>query len=280
MKTVRSLFREVKIEIYKVCFLYSFLNAAIAFLVLQLILSFFQVGIIFPIIISILTFIASMIHYVDKIGFKHIEEGNPQIKEMLRTANDNVDQSSNILVQALFLELAQKMRTVSTGPLLQSNRLFTRIIIISILTFLIVFISSMGVFLDFSNLPFGQTLFNTQSQSAYTPKFKPELPKECPLGSQDPNCYKFCPPESQDPECILELGDDSVAKLSNEQINLELTPEMKEMDFNKEKDLEDKQFSRNSYPIEVSAQSAETLDHDIPKESELAKAYSLQVRGS
>lgn len=265
MKTIRSLFREVKVEIYKVAFLYSFLNAATVFLLLELILSFFHVSILFPIIVAVLTFIASMIHYLDKIGFKHIEEGNPQIKEMLRTAHDNVDQSSNILVQALFLELAQKMRTVSTGPLLESNRLFLRIVIISILTFLIVFSSSFGIYLDVVNLPFGQTLFGSQQQNKFTPHLKPNQTMIEDLGFNDSG---------------LILGDDSVAKLNNEQINLQLTPEMKEMDFNKEKDLEDRQFQRNNYPVEVSAQSAETADNDIPKESELAKAYSLQVKGS
>ncbi len=272
MKTVRSLFREVKIEIYKVAFLYSFLNAAIVFLLLELILSFFRVPILFPIIVSVLTFIASLIHYLDKIGFKHIEEGNPQIKEMLRTAHDNVDQSSNILVQALFLELAQKMRTVSTGPLLESNRLFLRIIIISVLTFLIVFSSSFGIYLDVVNLPFGQTLFNSQNQGKFTQHLKPN---QTTIQALD-----LCTSDSTNPECRLELGDDSVAKLSNEQINLELTPEMKEMDFNKEKNLEDKKFNRDNYPVDVSAQSAETADNDIPKESELAKAYSLQVKGN
>src|SRR3989338_8046361 len=105
MKTVRSLFREVKVEIYKVCFLYSFLNAATAFLTVRLLITRVNIHLLlFPLIIGILTFVASMIYYTDKYGFKQLEEGNPQIKEMLRTASDNVDQSSNILVQALFLE--------------------------------------------------------------------------------------------------------------------------------------------------------------------------------
>ena len=264
MKTIRSLFREIKVEIWKVAFLYSFLNAATAFLILQLILSFFRIGYLYSLAVAGLTFVASMIHYTDKLGFKQMEEGNPQIKEMLRTANDNIDQGHNILVQGLFLDLAEKMKTVSSGPLMQTSHLFLRIVIISCLTFLIVFMSSFGIMLDITNIPFGQTLFGSEQQGRFSPHLKPNQTIIETLAFNDSD---------------LILGDDSVAKLSNEQINLELTPEMKELDFNKEKDLEDKEFQRNSFPIEVSAQSAETLDNDIPKESELAKAYSLQVKG-
>lgn len=265
MKTIRSLFREIQFEIYKVSFLYSFLNAATAFLIIQLILSFFKVGYTYGLIVAGLTFIASMIHYLDKLGLKQLEEGNPQIRDMLRTAHDNIDQSSNILVQGLFLDLAEKMKTVSSGPLMQTSHLFLRIVIISMLTFLIVFTSSFGIYLDMVNIPFGKTLFGSEQEGKYTTHMKPNQTVIETLAFNDTD---------------LILGDSSVAKLSNEQINLELTPEMKEMDFNKEKDLEDKQFQKNNYPVDVKAQSAETLDNDIPKESELAKAYSLQVKGS
>ncbi len=266
MKTIRNLFREVKIEIYKVSFLHSFLNATTAFLTVSLITSLFGSHLIFSGIIALLTFILSMMHYLDKLGFKQLEDGNPQIKEMLRTAHDNVEQSNNIMVQSLFLDLAKKMQTVSSGALLASSALFLQIALIAGLTFTSVLVASLGIDLTSSlgNLPFGQTLFG-QQQNKFTPHLRPNQTTIEDLGFNDSG---------------LILGDDSVAKLNNEQINLQLTPEMKEMDFNKEKDLEDKQFQRDSYPVAVSAQSAETMDNDIPKESELAKAYSLQVKGS
>ncbi|MEK6963159.1 MAG: hypothetical protein AABX70_01935 [Nanoarchaeota archaeon] len=267
MKTIRNLFREVKVEIYKVAFLYSFLNAATAFLIVRLLITRVDINsLLFPCIVGILTLVASMIHYTDKYGFKQLEEGNPQIKEMLRTASDNVDQSSNILVQALFLDLARNMRTVSTGALLAGN-LFGKILIIAGVAAAPVVLDSFNMRVDgLGNLPFGQTFFNSQSQNKFTPHLKPNRTTIEELGGFN--------------DSDLIFGDDSVAKLSNEQIDLQLTPEMKEMDFNKEKELEDKQFQRNNYPVAVSAQSAETADNDIPKESELAKAYSLQVRGS
>ena len=81
MKTIRSLFREIKFEIYKVAFLHSFLNAATAFLIVQFIIQliyFFsmgrvRVGYAYSLIVAALTFVVSIIHYLDKLGFREME---------------------------------------------------------------------------------------------------------------------------------------------------------------------------------------------------------------
>lgn len=65
------------------------------------------------------------------------EEKNPQLQEVLRTARDNIDQQ-NVVSQALFDEVVDRARSVSSESIIPSKRIIQKILAVGFLSFLTV----------------------------------------------------------------------------------------------------------------------------------------------
>jgi len=260
MKTIKKLFREVQFEVVKVAFLNSFLNACLVFFSLYLIMTLVDINFTYAVVFSLLFFVADFINLKSKLGLKSVEETNPVVKDMLSTAYDNQEEK-NVLVLGLFYDLVKKMKKVSAGSMLDSSLLFKKVLAITILTFAVVFVASLEIYVGNINIPLNKiggdigSFFGGPGQTKNTSL---EV-----LGFNDTTGL---------------YGDESLAKLGKEELNLNINPSISELDFNKEKDLEDKQFDMNTFPVEPSVQSSDFGENDIPEEAELAKAYNLELK--
>ncbi|MFB6207944.1 MAG: hypothetical protein ABEJ69_01195, partial [Candidatus Nanohaloarchaea archaeon] len=65
------------------------------------------------------------------------EEENPQLREVLRTARDNIDQQ-NVVSQALFDEVVSRARSVSSESIIPSKKIIQKILLVGGLSFLTV----------------------------------------------------------------------------------------------------------------------------------------------
>lgn len=128
----KRLFRELRWEIAKAIFLHELLIATILFFALNIVLTLFRTSLIISVVISLAVLVFRIGHSIRKNLILRIEEGNPEIHEILRTAYDNRSENS-LMVQGLLYELQRKMATVSAGVLLSAKELFVRFLVILVL---------------------------------------------------------------------------------------------------------------------------------------------------
>ena len=102
MKPIKALFNEVKIEMLKVALINSFLDSIMIFFICYFVVSFFNIkflySLLIPGIITFIFFVISFLLKIKKLRLKNMEDANPQVKEMLRTAHDNMNED-NIMTQ-------------------------------------------------------------------------------------------------------------------------------------------------------------------------------------
>lgn len=82
-----------------------------------------------------LFFLGDLIYRVRKYNVELYEEKNPELDEILRTARDNIDRK-NIASQALFDELVERARNVSSDSIIPSQEIIRKVMAIGVLSFL------------------------------------------------------------------------------------------------------------------------------------------------
>lgn len=239
MKPIIEMLKELKGEVTKIILLESLLNSVLVFLLFYLGLVLINIWPLIAFIPGLITFFFFYITKQRNSSLRQVEKKNPVVKEMLRTAADNID-NNNIMAQALNKEVLQKMRLVSTSTFFNIPVILYKIISISLIFFLAMFFASSNIhILDASSLIKGLGF----------------LPDKT-LGS-DEGLY----------------GDESLAKLSDEQQPIELNPLSFEINLDKIQNAPEKQF-KSQFPKEVFISSEKAYQENIPKEQqEIVKRY-------
>ncbi|MFT4343401.1 MAG: hypothetical protein ACMXYE_01500 [Candidatus Woesearchaeota archaeon] len=129
MATIKRLLFELRYEIFKNILLNVFLKATLAYFIARITLSFFGLPYLFAFIFAGIYFVVVFTKHIRRIRIKIFEEHNPEIKEMLTTAADNMN-TSNIVTEELFKEVIMKVRKLSSGTLI--NPRIVLLIIISL----------------------------------------------------------------------------------------------------------------------------------------------------
>lgn len=262
MARIKELFNEVKIEMLKVVLINTALDSIMVFFVLYFIISLFNIKFLYILLIpaaaTFVFFLASLFIRVKKTRLKRIEDANPQVKEMLRTAHDNMDEE-NLMTAALFSDLKKKMKTVSTGSLLESKKVVIRIISAVAIVFLIIFVSSLNINLEKIDIPFEKL------------KFMMPRGDNQALGEGDLIDIVFN-------ETEVVYGDASIAKLGNEEINLNMNPSMSEIDFNKVGDTERDELREGGLPQEIGVNPDAFSNQEVLDEAEQAANYSQRIK--
>ncbi len=262
MPKIKGLFNEVKIELLKVVLINTFLNAIMVFFITYIIVSFFNIKFLFiisiPALITMVFFFVSTIIRIKRLKLKLMEDANPQVKEMLRTAHDNMDEE-NIMTVALFSELKKKMKTVSTGNLLESKKIITRIISAVAVVFLIIFVSSLNINIQKIDIPFE--------------KLKFMIPSTGDGVHEEGSLIDIVFNET---EAIY--GDASIAKLGNEEIDLNMNPSMSEIDFNKISETERESLREGGLPQEIGVNPDSFSNQEVLEEAEQAANYSQRIK--
>ena len=141
---VEKLFKRLKREFLKVNFLQACLDSLLFFLTTNLVLFLFSVrftsaGRNFQYLLPItaIIFIADFYYRSRNYNIEIYEEKNPELRERLRTARDNIG-SNNIVSQALFDEILDLSRSVSSESIIPSKKIIQKMIAIGIISFLTV----------------------------------------------------------------------------------------------------------------------------------------------
>jgi hypothetical protein len=162
MNNIKKIFQEVNREILKVIVLNNFLDTVMFFFVFYFLISFINIDIIYavmiPLFASLIYFIVSFFIKVRKAKIKDLEKANPEISEILRTAHDNID-SDSVMSKALFHEVEEKMRKVSTGGMLDSKKVMTRVMSAIFIVFVTIFLSTVTVDIKKIDIPFDKLNF-------------------------------------------------------------------------------------------------------------------------
>lgn len=141
---VEKLLKRLKREFVKVNFLQSVLDSLLFFLTLNLILFLFSIRITESFsnaqvlgFLSLIFLAGDMVYRTRKYRLEIYEEKNPQLEEVLRTARDNIGRQ-NIVSQALFDDLLDRARKVTSESIIPNKRIIQKILAVGILSFLTV----------------------------------------------------------------------------------------------------------------------------------------------
>jgi hypothetical protein len=247
MRALKMLFSEIKHEMAKIILLEAFINAALFFLITHIIISFLELSVLISLMLTGAFFAWSINKSSSKYMLKDIEKENPQVKVMLRTAKDNI-KTENVLTNILAVELIDKIKTANIGKVLGKKTLIQKIIAICGLSFFMIVIVSFNI--NIGTLP--------------------------DLAFFDSPEGRISSIELNESDNIF--GDIKVATLGNEELELQINPTLSELDFTKEKDVEELPDHYDQFPVDVEATGAESSSENKPEEFVLAKKYSLAIR--
>lgn len=163
---VEDLLKQLKREFIKVNLLQAMLDGLLFFLVSNFILFLFDISIfttihnIYPLAALTMMFTGGdLIYRARKYRLEIYEEKNPELREILRTARDNIDKQ-NIVSQALFDELLEKSRKVTSESIIPAKEIVYKTLIVGFLSFLTV----MSGITDFQLLHSGTNLMDAPDQ--------------------------------------------------------------------------------------------------------------------
>lgn len=251
MAEVLEILSEVRSEKLKLALLNSTINAVLFFLIAQYALGFIGIRYYVTLGLSVPVFLYFLHYYLKKYSFQFIEEKNPAITELLRTARDtwNID---NLMTKRLFQDLAKKIQNVSFSKLVDVKQLGTRVAAIVIMSFILALFPPVNIAPNLSFSGIVQDIFFDTSGGLFG---KVELKKDSDI-----------------------YGESSLAKLGDKELNLNIQQSGNVIDLNSPTDIEKKQFSVNAFPTDAEATGQEAFSEKIPEDFELVKAYSLKVK--
>jgi hypothetical protein len=260
MTSIRKLLIELKYELFKNILLNTFLRTTIAYFIFYIIGSVMGLWYGFSVIFAGLYFFVKFTKQMKKINLKQFEEHNPQIRDMLSTAADNINQN-NIVVHELFKEVIDNFRRISSGTLIVPKTILIMVLIIPVLAVAgfemsplhIDAISQDKIIDNLQKITFIESMFNST-------RIEGEIIEEDFL---EEDIY----------------GERSVARLGNQEIDVRMNLGFN-TDFTRPKDenLEDIQFK--DFPDESDLEMIQDTNvlNEYIEESDLARKYNEKIR--
>lgn len=139
---VEKLLKRLKREFVKVNIIQASLDSIVFFLGLNLLTFLFSIELVSGIDnaqillgFTVLFFFGDLIYRVRNYRLEIYEEENPELKEVLRTARDNLDKS-DIASQALFDDLMERARSVTSDSIIPSKVIIQKILVVGALSFM------------------------------------------------------------------------------------------------------------------------------------------------
>jgi len=254
MSRIKELFRALRWEVFKIVILDCLLDSVIAFILLYIIVSFFNLPLVIAPVVALVFFIGYIVFKMSRLKLKDVEEKNPSIKEILRTANDNIEET-NFVALALFEDLIHRVKNISSGSMVKHWRVLIKIVSIFAICFVMVLMASKNVNIDkidLSPLKIGKYARATKAaQEIFGIEF-----------NESTDIY----------------GNSHIAKLGTEEVTLKINPSLNEVDLSKVKDVEEKEFEEGMFPFDITAVSDSPSEEKAPEEADLAIAYNVKIR--
>ena len=237
---------ELRNELIKIVLLDTFLDSIIVFLGFYLFFVLINLKPIIALAPAIFSFFFIMRKKIETTKLKNVEEKNPEISEMLRTAADNIN-NDNLMVQLLDDEVLEKMKSVATSSFMNLRRIVTKILSICLIFVLTLYIASTNLHL----------INATDIISSFG------MPDKL-ISLDDKGLY----------------GDEKLVSLSKEQVELELNPLSFELNLDKVSKAEEKKDFGGAFPEEIVATPEKAFEENIPKEEqEIVKNYFEKIHG-
>ena len=257
---IKKLFEEVRYEVLKIVLLNTFIDAAILFLAAHLIFSVFSMPLAYSGVLAALFFIGQFWRKSAEFNLKNIEKNNPELKEMLRTANDNLDQES-LMAEALFQEVITKMRRVSSGTFLDLNKLLKKVGVLFVLSIILVSLAFFNVSIAKFHDPFAAPL------------------------AKAGNFFKDLVGEGELPEETITLDEDGLygkaqmADLGEDELNLQINPSINQIDFSNVEDPDALGDSIEDFPGAAEAVRDESYTEGLEDiaDRKTAAQYAQQI---
>lgn len=259
MKAIDSLLDEIRFEILKVIILNAFLDATIFFLALMLILSVFGIWLFIPISLSILFFAIDTYLYYRKFSLRKIEETNPAIREMLRTAADNRT-SQSLMATALFSEVMQKMREVSSGSFIDFKKVMLKISAMFVLSIVLVSLAFFNVNIQ----KFENPLLGTRQRIS---QFFGEI------GADEGDVAGLSEGEGI-------YGEASIARLGDQDLDITFKQSLNQIDFSSVSEADPSSGDLRDYPVDVEARASDAYTGGLEdvNDRKTAAEYSQQIK--
>jgi hypothetical protein len=141
---VERLLRRLKVEFIKVNLLQAALDSILVFLGLNLATFFIGLNVMQGVSntaalagISSVLFAADLIYRASRYRLELFEKRNPELREALRTARDNLDEDS-IVAQSLFEDVLDRARGVKSESIVPSGLIIQKILAVGALSFMTV----------------------------------------------------------------------------------------------------------------------------------------------
>lgn len=141
---IEKLLKQLKREFIKVNFIQACLDSLLFFLSGNLVLFFFSIEVFqrisnaqFIAVLSLPVFVIDLYMRSQKYRLEIYEEKNPELREVLRTARDNLG-TQNIGSQALFEEVMDRARSVTSESIIPNRTIIEKILAVGALSFLTV----------------------------------------------------------------------------------------------------------------------------------------------
>lgn len=159
---VEKLLKRLRREFIKVNLIQAALDAIMVFLASNLVLFLLNITIVSTSMHYRILFVSSFIFLlVDwlrrsrKYRLEIYEEENPELREILRTARDNLD-NQNIVSQAMFDDLMERARSVTSESIIPGKQILQKIMVIGILSFL----TALSGIVDYQPVEESQEIFS------------------------------------------------------------------------------------------------------------------------
>jgi hypothetical protein len=256
-KPIIAALRELRSAITQIAVFSALLDMFVVFLISVLVLILISLPWWYGFAIAIVYGAAHAYRSVRRSrNLAHVEEKVPELEEQLITAADNVDKE-NLVVQSLNEDVIKGMRAIKTSYFLNFGRLTRELITLAVLSVLIITAAAHHIsFLDFRDLL--KDLGNLAKG--------PTGPYEITEG------LEFVENISEDI-----YGNKSVEELGGQELRLQLSPMMSDIDIGKTKPPESTEFT-STLPKEIKATTDVSFQESIPKGYQrIVKSYFREI---
>lgn len=259
MKAIVRALLEIKKLVFFITILTNFINSVIVFLVFCLAFILLKIPGYYAVIPFLIHFMFYGRRKIKGINYRYVESRVPVLRERLRTAADNWNKENEV-VNSLHRDVLAEMKHVKTGAFLEDKGLVVKMLTISLLSIVIIMASAANfAVIGWKEAAREINQVFSGEEGIYGNITDIELYDE-----GDENIF----------------GDESVAELGLDELDLKLDTAASGVNINKVKDTEEKEFG-TVFPKEIYATSDSSYNERISKENqEIVKKYYEQITGA
>ncbi len=257
MKGFRKVIKEVNETLNDILVFETILNSIIIFLVVYAVLSVINLDALYALIPAIVYLVVVAYNRMKKNKARIVEEKYDMLNEKLRTAMDNVNQD-NPIVNELQSEVIEDIRKVKTSSFVDTRRVTYKIIGGIVLCFIIIFLATLNI-----------QLFDFKVVFEKIPKYVIGEGEPSDVSSDTLGAGRYSSDESI-------YGAESVAKIGDEELNIEIKPVNFEISVRNVKEASEKHFDEQ-FPEEVFLKASEGATEDNIDDKDLIKNYFLNL---